>query len=348
MIACMIIATLLFLVFAYLFLTADENIIKAMISCCMDTEQENIKTCQAEMEFLAKQIQNNKNIKHKKLVAQGKKFKKKKEDSEKRYHQLSKGKMGVLDIVPIAGYRLMQLMGWDATNRYIKELDSKCRQFMEKREAVNYTYYLLGSLFGNLLLGSCTGVAMLGIALAMEMGIRSAVVAVVAFAVFAMIGYVPYDNVSVTVKKRAEEIENQFPQVVSQLALLTVAGMEVSQAWRLAAGSGNGVLYREMRRVLLELDNNVMPSEAYEHFMTRCNNKYTTKLALSIVQNISKGNAEIVTVFKNLNAESWMEHRHNARRKGEQIQTKLLMPTLLMFIGIIVLIVVPVISGFNF
>lgn len=348
MIICMLLATLCFALFAFLFLTADKNIVSAMICCCKETEQENVKNCQVELVFLAEQLQKNKDFKDKRVITQGKKLKKKMEEAQKRYQLLDKGKINVLDIIPIAGYRFMQLMGWDATNKYIKGLGNKCRQFKEKREAINYTYYLLGSLFGNMLLGVSVGLAILGLTLAMGMGSRGIVAGLVSFGIFAVIGYLPYDNVNAVIRNRTEEIENQFPQVVSKLALLTVAGMEVNQAWKLTADSGNGVLYREMRRVLTELDNNVLPREAYERFITRCNNKYTTKLATSIVQNISKGNAEIVTVFKTLNTESWLEHKHNARRKGEQIQSKLLVPTLLMFVGIIILIIIPVISGFNF
>ena len=73
-----------------------------------------------------------------------------------------------------------------------------------------------------------------------------------------------------------------------------------------------------------------------------------TKLATAIIQNLSKGNAEIVKLFRSLNDESWMEHKHNARRMGEKIQSKLLLPTMLMFGGIIILVIVPVMSGFSF
>jgi tight adherence protein C len=132
------------------------------------------------------------------------------------------------------------------------------------------------------------------------------------------------------------------------MALLTVAGMEVNQAWRLTAGSGKSTLYSEMNRVLIDFDNNVPPVEAYSKFITRCNNNYTTKLATAIIQNMSKGNSEIVELFKRLNTESWLEHKHNARRMGEKIQSKLMIPTMLMFLGIIILIIVPVMSGFNF
>lgn len=98
----------------------------------------------------------------------------------------------------------------------------------------------------------------------------------------------------------------------------------------------------------MDFDNNVSPVEAYSRFITKCNNLYTTKLATAIIQNTSKGNSEIVSLFRQLNDESWLEHKHDARRMGEKIQSKLLLPTMLMFAGIIILIIVPVMSGFNF
>jgi tight adherence protein C len=247
----------------------------------------------------------------------------------------------------VAGYRIIQLLNWDSTNQTIKKLYQKCCQFKEKKEAIDYTYYLIGSLFGYVILGLGAFFAILGITLAMGMGGRGAIVAAVAFVALALIGYVPYDNVNAVVTKREEDIENEFPKAVSKMALLTVAGMEVNQAWKITCENGKGTLYDEMRRVIRDLDNNVAPVEAYSKFITRCNNKYTTKLATSIIQNISKGNSEIVALFRALNDESWMEHKHNARRMGEKIQSKLLIPTILMFIGILILVIVPVMSGFG-
>lgn len=348
MIICMIIASVCFIVFAFLFLTADKNIVLTMLNCCRETEVENIKKGQLELNLLVENMKRTKDMDNKQKIKQGKKIKKQMEESKKRLETISKGKSGVLDLIPIAGYRFMQLQNWDASNDNVKKLNAKCRQFKEKKEAMNYTYYLLASLFGNLLLGVCVGFAALGIALAMNLGTRSIVVGIVGFGIFAIIGYLPYDNINVVVRQREEEIENQFPQVVSKLTLLTVAGMEVTQAWQLTSNSGTGVLYEEMKRVLIDLEHNVSVQDAYSKFITRCNNSYATKLATAIIQNFTKGNSEIVSLFKTLNSESWMEHKHNARRKGEQIQSKLLVPTLLMFLGIIVLIIVPIISGFNF
>ncbi|MCD7807505.1 MAG: secretion protein F, partial [Lachnospiraceae bacterium] len=75
---------------------------------------------------------------------------------------------------------------------------------------------------------------------------------------------------------------------------------------------------------------------------------YTNKLATAILQNSTKGNAEIVELFRTMNEESWSEHKHNARRQSEKIQSKLMLPTLLMFGGILILIIVPIVTGFNF
>ena len=347
MFICMILASALFVIFAILFLTAGDSLAKALIVCNVEIQTETIKKTQIEMNLLAEQMKKS-GQQDKKKLKQGKVLKKKQDEARKQLEILKKGKISVLDIIPLAGYRMIQILDWDGTSDVVKKLNQKCIQFKEKKEAINYTYYLLASLMGNLLLGAVMLFLGMGFGFAMQMGTRSIIIGVACFSVFALIGYLPYDSFSQIVTKRQEDISRQFPQVMSKLTLLTVAGMEVSQAWKLASVSGTGTLYEEMNRVLLDFDNNVSPVEAYSRFITKCNNLYTTKLATAIIQNTSKGNSEIVSLFRQLNDESWLEHKHDARRMGEKIQSKLLLPTMLMFAGIIILIIVPVMSGFNF
>lgn len=349
MTGCMISASVIFGIFAFLFLTAGDELAKNMIVSKVEIQTEIVKKTQMEMNLLAEQLQKGTDgRKNKKKLKQGKALKKKQDEAKKQLDILKKGKISALDIIPLAGYRLIQLMGWDATNDVVKKLNHKCLQFKEKKEAINYTYYLLASLLGNLILGAVLGFLVAGIGMARDMGNRSFLIGIAVFLALALLGYLPYDNVSQTVAKRQEEIERQFPQVMSKLTLLTVAGMEVSQAWKLTSVSGTGTLYEEMGRVLLDFNNNVSPVEAYSRFIDKCSNPYTTKLATAIIQNTSKGNSEIVKLFRQLNDESWLEHKHNARRMGEKIQSKLLLPTMLMFGGILILIIVPVMSGFSF
>ncbi len=348
MIICMILATAGFAFFAFLFLSAGSNVTGAILTCRKETEIENIKKTQIELNLIVDYMKRTRDLKDKERVKRARELNRKLEQAKKKLERLEKGKAGMTEIIPIAGYRMMQLLHWDAANDTVKKLYNQCIQFKEKREAMNYTYYILGSLIGYVVLGVVCGLTALGLTLAMGLGIKAVVFSAAVLILLILAGYVPYDNVNITVRNRKEEIENQFPQVVSKLTLLTVAGMEVNQAWKLTSGSGVGILYQEMDRVLVELDNNVPPVEAYSKFITRCNNPYTTKLATAIIQNASKGNAEIVNLFRRLNSESWLEHKHSARRRGEQISSKLLVPTLLMFVGIIILVIVPVMTGFSF
>ncbi|MCR5330118.1 MAG: hypothetical protein K6E62_02890 [Lachnospiraceae bacterium] len=351
MIILILLATAAFIVFVYLFMTANDNLTTALINCNIENQEEIVLKSQIELNMLLEAIKREKERDgkaDKKKIKKGRRVKAKIDSAQKLRASYEKGKISVLDIIPLAGYRLIQMLGWDSSTPMVKNLFNKCIQYKEKKEAMNYTVYLIATLFGDLLFGFVVGMIGLVIAMGAGLGGRSVIVALLGIGIFGFMGYLPYDAVNTTITKRKEEIEDEFPQVVSKVTLLTVAGMEVSRAWKLASASGTGTLYEEMNRVNIDLENNVPPVEAYSKFLRRCNNTYTTKLATAIIQNTQKGNSEIVSLFKSLNNESWLEHKHNARRKGEKIQGKLTFPTMLLFLGIIIMIMVPAMSGFNF
>lgn len=348
MVICMILATIAFSVFVFLYLGAGNDITELVVNCCCEKYEDEIKKTQIEMTLLADEVRKHKNANARKYQKKAKKLKKKLQDAQKMLSTYQARKIAGLDLIPVAGYRLLQLMKWDAKNPTVKQLHEKCQQYKEKKEAVNYTYYVLGNMFGYMILGITAAFLLIGLTLAMGLGPRSVIVGMAIGLGIGMVGYLPYDTVDQTVKKRRDEIELQFPQLVSQMTLLIVAGMEINKAWNISSRGGSGTLYEEMCRVNLDLENNVSPLEAYGKFIKRCNNKYTTKLATAIMQNLTKGNAEIAKMFTQLNDESWSEHRHNARRMSEAVQTKLFIPTMLMFAGILIMVVVPLMSGFSF
>lgn len=343
-----VIALILIIAFAIVLVTAKSSLSDVIIRVKKEQQAEIIKTKSIELNILVDLMKKRRDLSDKANIKKGKKLKQEIDEAQKKLNSLEKGHLSIIEIVPIAGYHTIQMLGWDATNEVVKKLYKKCEQFKEKNEAMNYTYYVLASLFGYVMLAMIVLFIMLGLMLMTNFGlIIKLVIPIALFLVVAILGYIPYDDVNNIVANRAEQIDNQFPQVVSKMTLLTVAGMEVSQAWNLASQSGRGTLYEEMNRVNIDLANNVAPQVAYQKFMTRCNNNYTTKLATAIIQNLSKGNSEIVTLFKTLNNEAWLEYKHSARRMGEKISAKLMLPTMLLFAGIILLIIVPVCTGFS-
>ena len=153
MILCMAAATVFFGVFAYLYLTAGEELSETLTASCMEIQQETIRETQIEMLGLAAQLQKDSQFIDRKKIKQGQKLKKKQDEAKKQLELLNMGKLNVLDTVPLAGYRLIQVLTWDATNDLVKKLNQKCMQFKEKKEAIHYTYYLLATLIGNIILG---------------------------------------------------------------------------------------------------------------------------------------------------------------------------------------------------
>jgi len=154
--------------------------------------------------------------------------------------------------------------------------------------------------------------------------------------------YAMYDEISDKANKRREAITRQFPNVVSKLALLVTSGMIMDKAWNDTAFSQDLELYKEMQRTSQELSNLVSPEAAYGSFISRCNTKETTKLASAILQNLSKGNAEVGQLLKTMAKEAWSERRHTAKRDTEKANAKMMIPSMLLFLVILIMIMVPI------
>ena len=127
-----------------------------------------------------------------------------------------------------------------------------------------------------------------------------------------------------------------------------MAGLNVTNAIRQTAEGGAGPMYRELQTTMKQIDQSVSVGEAFSRLQCRCNNKYLDKMVTIITKSYVSGNANLADDLKQINDECWMEKKHSARRMGETIQTKLFIPTMLMFVGILVVIIIPAMSGFNF
>ena len=108
MIICMILATAVFVFFLFLFMTADENITGALLTACRETELEHIKKGQIALNMIVEDMKKTKDLKDKARKREAKKIKRKMEESKKLLEKYSGGKICGLDLIPAAGYRLMQ------------------------------------------------------------------------------------------------------------------------------------------------------------------------------------------------------------------------------------------------
>ena len=164
----------------------------------------------------------------------------------------------------------------------------------------------------------------------------------------AVVAYLFVDSeITDVMNKRNDEIDRTFAEMISKLTLLINAGMIMREAWSEVAYGSEGLLYDEMRTVIQLMQNGMPETDAYIHFGNRCGSKRVRKFASMLVQNLTKGNRELVDFLKQNTKESWEERKNYVKRQGEAAATKLMLPIGIMFAGIIIMIVVPIFGNMS-
>ncbi len=147
------------------------------------------------------------------------------------------------------------------------------------------------------------------------------------------------------IQKRSEELLNDFSEIVSKLALLVNAGMIMREAWIEVAGASDSVIYQEMMRSYEDMQNGVSESEAIRRFGVRCIIPEIKKFASTIIQGIEKGNRELSMMLKAQSDEIWEMKQQRVKQAGAKANTKLMIPMFIMFMGILIMIVVPIFTN---
>jgi len=260
---------------------------------------------------------------------------------------LQKGNLKCINPFLMPGYVLQREISAIGKGEIHKIIMAKCFELYGKKHAPNKTKQLLAQILSYPVIGVAIAL-MLGV-IFLGIGSTSAGMAVIGIGTILVLVlvYAMYDELSDLVRKRRNAIIKQFPNVVSKLALLVTSGMIMDRAWKETAYSQETELYQEMRKTSEELDNLVSPESAYSSFINRCNTKESAKLASAIMQNLSKGNAEIGKLLKDMAREAWQERRHTAKRDAEKANSKLMIPTMLLFLAILVMLMVPVAMNFS-
>lgn len=145
------------------------------------------------------------------------------------------------------------------------------------------------------------------------------------------------------VGKRRRLIQMEFPEFINKLTLLVNAGMTVSKAWTkiINENKRQHVLYDEMSYAQAEIQAGKPEAAAYESFARRCHVKEVTKFVSIIVMNLKRGGTEVVPVLREQGNECWEMRKNAAKQLGEEAGTKILIPMMIMFLGIVLIVATP-------
>ncbi|MCI9515531.1 MAG: secretion protein F [Lachnospiraceae bacterium] len=232
------------------------------------------------------------------------------------------------------GFAIMHLLGLNSSSKRARKRIKEISEIEGKKYAEYYFYVINGAkwTYGFTLL---VFAALLG-------ALGNAPIALVFGALLAgLLMWYLEEIMNDQLKERRDELLTDMPQMLSKLTLLVNSGMVIRDAWKKVACGNEQKLYQEMQLTVQEMQNGVSELDAYRNFSERCAIKEIRRFSSTMIQNMQKGNAEIAYFLKEMSDDMWEEKKHLVKRKGEAAASKLLMPTALIFIGILIMIMVP-------
>ena len=104
-------------------------------------------------------------------------------------------------------------------------------------------------------------------------------------------------------------------------------------------------LYMEMRQVNENIDNGISEVDALFAFAARCVTPDIKKFTSFVVQGLEKGNKDLADALRHQTDELWALKKQNTLRRGELASSKLMIPLMIMFVGVLIMVMGPIMTN---
>lgn len=148
-----------------------------------------------------------------------------------------------------------------------------------------------------------------------------------------------------TIKTLSKKYISEFPTIVSTIALLVNAGMVLREAWDIVANSGESEMHVQMQKVTEDRNNGISESDALSAMSRRCATPEISKFVSMVIQGLDKGSADLAYTLREQSDELWELKQQKLLQEGEKASGKLLIPIMVMFVGILIMIMMPIMSN---
>ncbi len=155
-------------------------------------------------------------------------------------------------------------------------------------------------------------------------------------------------DLSDQLRRRQYNLEAAYPDFTEKFVLLFGAGMNVRNIF-LRIGRDENLapeLKTELALLARDLGNGIMEYEAYDRFAVRTGSRLYVKLISLLIQNQKKGNTEMMKMLEEAAKDAFVVRKNQARKKGEETGTKLLIPMIMLLGVVMVVIIMPAFLSF--
>lgn len=255
---------------------------------------------------------------------------------------LNKKEYTLKRLLPI-GFYILEGIGYKFNSQYDKFLLSKIIEIYGAREA---TFYLLVHWSVKILYLN------LGLFVISLVGLKGSIdLTYILFSLLFLIGiiFLHDKELDKRIERRRLSIQLGFPDFLNKLALMVNAGLTVRRAWdKIAAESSKDTEFnREVKIVAGEIRSGKPELKAYEDFARRCRTAEIARFITVLLQNVKKGNTELVSILRVLSNESWEMRKNTTKKLGEEASTKMIIPLMLIFTAILIILATPAILAIS-
>ena len=236
------------------------------------------------------------------------------------------------------GFSVIERFGLDLHSTYFQK---KLKNLIEVKGEQDAEYFLYVNVAGQI--SYFLTIAPIGMMVSIIAD--SIEIAILALVCGLILGYYIDYSVLEAVNNRHDNLLKDLPTVLSKMALLINAGLILKDAWAKIASNNDRELYLEMQKAEYEMNNGFSTHDALANFSNRCNVKEIKKFISVIEQNLEKGSGELAKSLRELSEESWNEKKQRTIQKGAAADSKLLIPTGIIFMGVLIVIIVPLFTN---
>ncbi len=157
-------------------------------------------------------------------------------------------------------------------------------------------------------------------------------------------------------EERNKELSMDYSELVSKIQLLISSGMTIRGSierivkdYKEEAGAfgRKKYVYEELSLCVRKIQDGMDEGQAYELFGRRCSLMTYKKLSALLTQNLKKGTDGLIEALSTEVKAAFEDRKMFARKMGEEAQTKLIFPMILMLGVVIMIIMVPAYMSFG-
>ncbi len=148
-------------------------------------------------------------------------------------------------------------------------------------------------------------------------------------------------------QKQVLNMKMDYPGIVSNLAVLTGAGMTVRQAWNKISArySGNRLKSHPGQEMVVlceyEMKNGASERSVYQKIAELGQLEEYRRLSRLLTQNLEKGNKKLGALLEHESEDAFSERKRVAVKLGEEATTKMIFPLIVMLAVVMVIVIAP-------